>query len=353
MDFSTPKVPRIDARKLPPKAQEALRFRAVHAVLEQGKTQEEVAQMLGIARTTVTYWLKLYRQGGEEALKIKPRGRPKGGKLLGWQAATICSIIRDRCPDQLKLPFSLWTREAVGQLIERKFGIRLSIWTVGRYLRRWNFTPQKPLKRAYERNPKEVKAWLEKEYPRIRKRAKEEGAEIWWGDETGIRSDHQAGRSWAPRGETPVVEVSGKRFRFNMISAINNRGKLKFMIFRERFTTEVFLEFLRRLIRSREKGRKIYLIVDNHRVHRAKRIKEWLKGKEDELELHYLPRYSPELNPDEYLNQDVKTNAGGRRRKRNMEEMEGNVRSYLMSTQRQPEIVRSYFRAPMVRYALD
>ncbi len=151
---------------------------------------------------------------------------------------------------------------------------------MGRYLRRWGFTPQKPLKWAYEQNLEEVKAWLKEEYPRIKQKAWEEGAEIWWGDEMGIRSDHQAGRSWARKGETPVMEVSGKRFRFNMISAINNRGKPKFMILRERFATEIFLEFLRRLIRSRERGRKIYLIVDNHCMHRAKRVKEWLKGKE-------------------------------------------------------------------------
>ena len=289
MNSHSPTIKQIDARKLPPKAQEALRFRAVHAVLEQGKTQEEVAQMLGVARTTVSYWLKLYRKGGEAALEVKKRGRRTGGKLLGWQAATICNIIRDRCPDQVKLPFALWTREAVGQLIERKFGIKLSVWTVGRYLRRWGFTPQKPLKRAYEQNPKEVKAWLEKEYPKIRKKAREEGAEIWWGDETGIKSDHQAGKSWAPRGETPTVEVSGKRFRFNMISAINNRGKLRFMIFRERFTTDVFIEFLSRLLKSREKRRKIYLIVDNHRVHHAKRVKEWVEARKEEMEVYYLP----------------------------------------------------------------
>nr|WP_246167867.1 IS630 family transposase [Thermosulfurimonas marina] len=287
----------------------------------------------------------------KKPLLAKPRGRPKGGKLKGWQAALICNLIRDRCPDQMKLPFALWTREAVGQLIERKFGIKLSVWTVGRYLRRWGFTPQKPLKRAYEQNPKEVKAWLEEEYPRIKQKAREEGAEIYWGDETGIRSDHQAGRSWAPKGETPVVEVSGKRFQFNMISAISNRGKMKFMIFGERFNAEIFIEFLRRLIRSNEK-RKIFLIVDNHRVHHAKKVSKWVSRHKEEIEIFFLPKYSPELNPDEYLNQDVKTNAVGRRRSRTKEELMGNVRSYLMSTQRQPEIVKSYFRAPAVRYAM-
>ena len=309
--------------------------------------------MFGVARTTVTYWLKLYREGGQEALKVKKRGRRPGGKLLGWQAATICNIIRNHCPDQVKLPFALWTREAVGQLIERKFGIKLSVWTVGRYLRRWGFTPQKPLKKAYEQNPKEVTSWLEEEYPRIRQKAREEGAEIWWGDETGISSEHQAGKSWALKGKTPALEVSGRRFRFNMISAINNRGKLKFMIFQERFTANVFIEFLRRMLKSGEKGRKIYLIVDNHRVHHAKKVKEWLEARKDRIELHYLPRYSPELNPNEYLNQDVKTNAVGRRRKRSLLEMEGNVRSYMLSTQKQPEIVKKYFHAPKVRYALD
>ena len=339
-----------DARYLSPKAQEAIRLRAVRAVLD-GQSQTQVAQTFGVARGTVSRWLKIYREKGEEALLAKPRGRPKGGKLLGWQAATICNIIRDRCPEQVKLPFALWTREAVGQLIERRFGVKLSVWTVGRYLRRWGFTPQKPLKRAYEQDPKEVKAWLKEEYPRIKKRAREEGAEIYWGDETGIRSDHQAGRSWAPKGETPVVEVSGKRFRFNMISAINNRGKLKFMIYGERFKAETFIEFLRRLIKSNEK-RKIFLIVDNHRVHHAKKVSEWLRRHKEEIELFFLPKYSPELNPDEYLNQDVKTNAVGRRRARTKEELMGNVRSYLLSTQRQPEIVKSYFRAPAVRYAM-
>ena len=153
--------------------------------------------------------------GGWKALKAKKRGRPKGGKLKGWQSAVIKNLIRDRCPDQLKMPFALWTREAVGQLIEREFGIKLSVWTVGRYLSRWGFTPQKPLKRAYEQNPKEVEAWLKEEYPRIKQKAREEGAEIYWGDEVGIRSDHQAGRSWSPKGKTPVIERPGRRYRFN------------------------------------------------------------------------------------------------------------------------------------------
>jgi len=219
-----------------------VRLRAVGAVLD-GRSQTEAAGILGLARGTVAWWVGIYRRMGWEGLKGKQRGKLQGGKLTGRQAATICNMIRDRCPDQLKLPFALWTREAVGELIERKFGIGLSVWTVGRHLRRWGFTPQKPLRKAYEQNPKEVKRWLEKEYPQIQKKAKEEGAEIWWGDETGSGSDHQAGRSWAPRGKTPAVEVSGKRFELNMISALNNRGWLQFMIFRERFAAGVFLEF--------------------------------------------------------------------------------------------------------------
>ena len=290
-----------DARKLPPPAQEAIRIRAVKTYLKGKKTQEELAQTFGVSRSRISYWVNLYRRGGWKALKAKKRGRPKGGKLKGWQSAVIKNLIRDRCPDQLKMPFALWTREAVGQLIERKFGIKLSVWTVGRYLSRWGFTPQKPLKRAYEQNPKEVEAWLKEEYPRIKQKAREEGAEIYWGDEIGIRSDHQTGRSWSPKGKTPVIEGPGRRYRFNMISPISNRGKLKFMIFRERFTTDIFLEFLRRLVKSNV-NRKVYLIVDNHRVRNAKRVREWVEKRKGRIELFYLPRYSPELNPDEYLN---------------------------------------------------
>ena len=338
----------IDARKLPPKAQEALRFRAVRAV-QDGMTHEEAAKVFGVARTTITKWVQIHRQGGDEALKIRKRGRPKGGKLAGWQAATIVNMIKDRCPDQLKLPWALWTREAVASVIKQKFGIKLSLSSVGRYLRRWGLSPKKPIRRAYERNPRAVERWLHEEYPRIRLSASKENAEIHWCDEMGVRSDHQVGTSWSPVGEKPVVHGTGKRFRCNMISSVTNYGTLRFKLFDGSFTVDVFLDFLKRLVRF--SSRKVYLIVDRHPIHRSKRVREWLEDHKDRIRMYFLPPYSPELNPDEYLNNDVKSNAVGRRRPSTKEELKSNLSSYLRSTQRQPAIVKSYFRAKRVRYA--
>jgi len=338
-----------DARSIDPKAQEALRMRAVRAVVENGKTHQEVANDFGVARGTVTKWVSMYKKGGYEALKGKKQGRPRGGKLAGWQASVIARKVIDKHPEQLKLPWALWTRESVAALIERKFGIKLSVWTVGRYLRRWGFTPQRPLRRAYQRNPKLVEEWLHREYPKIRYKARQEGGEIHWCDEMGVRSDHQTGTTWGQRGKTPVVECTGRRFKCNMISSITNRGTMRFMVFESSFTVEVFKEFLSRLLRSVSK--KVFLIVDNHPVHRSKKISDWVKERSDRIELHFLPPYSPELNPDEYLNNDVKSNAVGRRRAKTKEELMSNIRHYLQSTQRQPSIVRSYFRAKPVRYA--
>src|SRR4030066_1407056 len=186
---------RADFRSLGAGAQEAIRMRAVE-VVKAGMGKSKAAEVFGVSRRAVSRWMSADRQGGKEALKAKQRGRPQGGgKLKPWQCATIVNLVIDRHPDQLKLPFYLWTRQAVGQLIEQRFGIRLSVWTVGRYLGRWGFTPQKPVRRAYEQNPEAVQRWLEEDYPALQRQAKREKAVIYWGDETGLRSDHAVGRS--------------------------------------------------------------------------------------------------------------------------------------------------------------
>jgi transposase len=338
-----------DARRLSPEAQEALRLRVVHAIVDQGMRQVDAARIFGVGRTAIHNWLHAYRRGGDAALKSRRRGRPPGSRLAGHQPATTVRMITDRCPDQLRLPFALWTRDAVRQLIESRFGISLSVWTVGRYLKKWGFTPQKPVHRAYERDPEAVQRWLKREYPAIRRRAKAEKAEIHWGDEMGMRSDHHAGRSYGRKGKTPELPATGQRFGCNMISTITNRGRLAFMVFKRRFTTKVALEFLRRLLRHSR--RKLFLIWDGHPVHRSRAVKRWIKDHADRIEMFFLPGYSPELNPDELLNQDVKTNAVGRRRPSDELEMISNVRSYLRSTQRRPDIVRAYFQEEHVRYA--
>lgn len=337
-----------DARSLPAVAQEDLRQKAVKAILD-GKKQLEVAKILGVARQTVGVWVKKFRHGGEKALKARGKGRPKGGRLLSWQAAQIAKTVQDRHPEQLRLPFYLWTREAVAQLIERRFGHRLSVWTVGRYLSRWGFTPQKPVRRAYEQNPEAVRHWLKEDYPAIQRQAKREKAVIYWGDEMGLRSDHTAGRSYGRCGQTPVIPGTGQRFRCNMISAITNQGRLSFMVFKDGFNSDVFLEFLRRLLRQIQ--RKVFLIIDGHPVHHALKVKRWVEKHAQRINLFYLPGYSPELNPDELVNQDVKSNAVGRRRARNQQELTANTRSYLWGRQRQPHIVRRYFQEKHVRYA--
>ena len=337
-----------DARSLPAVAQEDLRCKVITSILN-GKKQVEAAELFGVTRQAIGKWLKAYREGGSRAIKAKRQGRPRGGSLLPWQSAQIAKTVIDRCPDQLKLPFYLWTREAVGQLIEKRFGIRLSVWTVGRYLARWRFTPQKPVRKAFEKNPEAVRIWLEEEYPAIRKKAKKEKAQIYWGDEMGLRSDHATGRSYGRRGQTPVIPGTGARFGCNMISAITNRGKLNFMVFKERFEADLFKKFLSRLIKQSKN--KVFIIVDRHPVHRSVKVKKWLEENEDHIRMFFLPSYSPELNPDEILNQDVKSNAVGRKRAHNLREMINHIRSFLWGRQRRPGIVVKYFKEKHVRYA--
>lgn len=303
-------MPRDDARSLSASAREVRRRQAVRAV-RSGHTQGQAATTFGVTRQAVANWRRAYRLGGRQALSARTKGRPKGGRLDDRRVASIVRLLRDRRPDQLKLPFYLWTREAVAQLIERRFGPALSVWTVGRYLSAWGFTPQKPVRPAFERDPEAVKRWLKETYPAIRRQAKREKTEIYWGDEMGLRSDHATGRTYSPRGETPVILGTGRRFGRHRISAITNRGRPYFMVFKIRFTVAVFLEFLKRL--ERQLGRPLYLIVDGHPVHRATAVKAWLNEDRRKIRLFFLPGYSPELNPDELLNQDVKRHALGRR----------------------------------------
>jgi transposase len=287
-----------DARCLSPDAQQALRFRVV-AAIRGGLRKSAAARTFGVSRTSIDRWLRTVALGNINSLKSKRRGRRKGTRLASQQAATTVRLIVDRCPDQLKLPFALWTRPAVQQLLAEHFGVEVSVWTVGRYLAGWGLTPQKPVRRAYERDPVAVQRWLDEEYPAIERAAKVEKAEIHWGDELELRSDHQTGTRYGRRGVTPVIPGTGQRFRTNMISTITNLGGLSFMLFSQRFTAKVFLEFVRRLIRLRR--RRLFLIVDSHPVHRSAAVRDWMEAHTHAIRLFFLPGYSPELNPDELL----------------------------------------------------
>jgi len=337
-----------DTRTLSPDTQEELRFRVVTAI-RNGMKKSAAARSFAVSRTSIDAWLRRVAQGNITSLRSKKRGRPPEPRLANHQAATLVKLITDRTPDQLRLAFALWTREAVRDLLAQRCFVQVSVRTAGRYLKRWGFTPQKPLRRAYERNPAAVKRWKEQEYQAIVKQAKAENAEIHWGDQLGARSDHQAGRSYGRRGQTPVIPGTGQRFSANMMSSITNRGHLCFVVFKGKFNAEVFLFFCRRLLRQRR--RKVFLILDGHPVHRSAAARAWLEANRRRLRVFFLPGYSPELNPDEYLNNDVKTNAVGRQRAATQPELISNLEQYLRDTQRRPNIVKKYFHAEPVQYA--
>ena len=255
-----------------------------------------------------------------------------------------------KCPDQLRLPGLLWTRDLVADLIDRRWNIRLSRWTVGRLLKSWGLTPQKPAKRALEQNPAQVRYWLQHKYPAIQRQAEAEGAKIWWRDQTGLRSDHQTGTTWGEKGKTPIVKRSGKRFGCNAVTAITNQGDMRFMVFDGRFKVQTFLEFLDRMVKQ-QAGRKVFLILDRHSVHKSKKVEQWLVGREDKIQLFFLPAYSPELNPDELANQDIKSNVFRSSRPQDKPELMGMLRGFLRSRQRLPSRVKNYFEGKFVSYA--
>jgi transposase len=338
-----------DARKLDGATQAHLRKLVVEAV-HGGMTQTAAASTFGVSLRAVSKWMNLSRAGGSRALRPGKRGRrPGSGRLNHTQAVRMRKLIIRRMPDQLALPFYLWTRECVAELIEREYGIRVSATTAGRYLKAWGMSAQKPVRRAYERNDAAIERWLNEDYPTIAKEAKREKATIYWGDEMGLRSDHISGTSFALKGQTPVVRATGQRFGCNMISAITNRGELSFMVFEGTFRNATFIEFLKRMIK--QATRKIYLIVDGHPVHRSVAVKGFVAENAERLRLIRLPGYCPELNPDELLNQDVKTNALGKSRPTSKAEMIGNVRRHLHRRQKEPHVIRNLFKEKHVRYA--
>jgi transposase len=317
-----------------------------------GLPQAQAARVFGVHPNAVNRWIKRYRQGGWPGLAERRRGRRPGEQaaLSEPQQQEVIALVRESTPDQLGLAELLWTRAAVSELISQRDGLLLARTTVGEYLRGWGFNPQRPQRRALEQNPVAVARWLAEEFPAIRALAKREGEMVLWLDELGMRSDAAAGRSWAPVGRTPVIKGTGKRFRVNMLSAVSNAGMLRFRLFTGSFTAAVFIDFLRRLLRDCG-GRKVHLIVDGHPVHRAKAVSAWVGRHADQIELHFLPGYSPELNPVELLNHDVKANAAGRRRPRSAGELRDELHGYLRRRQRQPAVVVRFFDHPTTRYA--
>jgi len=329
---------------------EALRLRALHGC-ELGFTETEVAELLGVCRETVCHWWSAYAGGGLDALPHDRTGRPLGsGRLLSdAQADRIQQLLRTHQPEELGIAAPLWTRRTVGELIRREYNIPLAARTVGRYLRRWGFTAKRPRRHARDQDPEEVQRWLEETYPAIEERAKEEGAEIHWGDEVGVAADQHSAYGYAPKGEAATMDVPDPHVRVNQISTITNSGEVRFMTYTQTMTAALFLVFLDRLLRSTTG--KVFLIVDHLRAHMTPAVQEWLAAHRDRIEVFYLPRYAPELNPDEYLNNDLK----GRVNDAGLPHEKGEVRSRIQGFMRRllhlPEHVMSYFCHPSVQYA--
>ena len=330
--------------------QEAIRIKAVKARLK-GKKAGEVAETFGITTQALRRWIIKYEKGGIKALKNKTRGRALNSKrsLTSEQESYIYQTIIDKYPDQLKFSFGLWSREAIRQLILREFKIDMPLRTITGYLQRWGMTPQKPIKRAYEKDDKKVSKWLKEEYPNIKKRAQKENAEIHWGDETNCQSIPNNFRGFSPKGVTPVLKHSVKKFKVNMISSVSNTGKMRFMFFDGSFNSNVFIEFMKRLIKGANK--KVFLIVDNLRVHHSKVIKDWVAKRHNEIELFYLPPYCPDLNPDEYLNNAFKQNANKKKIPKNQSDLEKNTRGYMRSLQKRPDNIKGFFNHERTKYA--
>lgn len=344
---------KVDLRKLSKEVKEQKRLEAIR-MRERGMGRNQIAEILGVSPWSVTQWWNAYKKEGKKALKVKSPGvkEGEGRKLTPEQEAHIQKLLIDKSPQQLKFPFALWDRRGVKELIQRECGIDLAIRTVGDYLNRWGFTPQKPAKQACEQSPAKVQEWLDESYPKIHQRAKKENAEIHWGDETGLRNTSQHGRSYAPRGKTPIQRIPAKRVSTNIISTVTNQGKVRFMGYHGTMTTRVLLRFCRRLIQQSD--RKIFLILDNLSVHHSKLFKCWLDRYKERIEVFYLPAYSPELNPDEYLNADLKMGVHSKSPVQTREALaEEAQQKHLRMLQKNPQRVQAYFKHPKICYAAE
>lgn len=339
----------MDGRTLSHEALEAIRIRAVKRV-EAGESPEVVIDALGFYRSAIYNWLARYREGGLEALKARKAAGPTP-KLDGKQLRRLYRIITANNPLQLGFEFALWTRAMIRELIRDEFDVRLTEVSVGRLLRKLGLSPQRPLRKAYQRDEAKVKAWRKEAYPEIQKLAKAQGATIYFGDEARIRSDTHSGTTWSPTGETPVIETTGGRFSINMVSAVSAQGLLRFMTFEGRMNAERFIEFLRRLIDRAPTP--VFLILDGHPVHKSKRVQEYVASTNGRLRLFILPPYSPHLNPDEWVWNWLKRHKLGKARVAGPDQFRTLVDRYLRSLQKLPELIRGFFADPNLAYIAE
>jgi transposase len=339
-----------DAKHLSPEGQFQIRKNIVR-LKKQGKTPGEIVSLLDVSRRHIDSTIKKYRESGFAGIKLRRRGRRLGGnrRLMLEQEQGIRNTIIDKNPEQLRLKGCLWTRKNIAEYIERTCKLPMPLSTLGYYLSRWGFSVQRPVRRAYKHDERKVTDWVEREFPGIKERAKQENAEIFFGDETGIQNTANYAKGYAKIGQTPVVQTESRKMKINMLSAVSGRGKLRFMLYRDNMDADKLIDFLSRLARGNEK--KVFLVLDNLRVHHSKKTMAWAKRNKAGLELFYLPPYAPELNPGEYLNSDLKRGVGNRAMPHSENELESNVRSHMKTVQVYKEKIKSFFRAPTTAYA--
>jgi len=341
---------KLDGRTLSHEMSEKIRRMAVQRVKE-GEKPSVVIRSFGFGRTSIYRWLNTERKNGAQGLAARrhPGRKPA---LSPRQKLKVRSWICGKDPRQYGFDFGLWTRQIVSALIQEKFGITLGLTAVGRLLNQLEITPQKPLRRAYERDPIAIENWKREKYPALKARAKRRKAEIFFLDEAGVRSDQVLGRTWGEKGKTPEVRTSGQRQSINAISAINARGAFWYEVYSGRFNATRFKEeFLKSFMRGRK--RPVFLVVDGHPSHRAKMISAYVKQQKGRLELHFLPGYAPELNPDEFVWNYVKHEGVSKKPLKHNESLRCRVENDLAGIKRQPALVRSFFRAPSVSYTKD
>src|SRR5437867_4927997 len=341
---------RIDGRTLEHKTLEHLRTTAVRRVVEDGEAPSVVMQSMGLCRTSVYRWLRRYEDGGLEALVEKIAQGPEP-KLSEKQRQQVKGWIVGKDPRQYGFDYGLWTRRIVQSLIEQKFGLSLGLTAVGRLLAGLEITPQKPLRRAYERDPERIQKWLDDDYPKLRRRAKKYGAKIYFLDEAGFHSDPVLGRTYGLKGHTPVVATSGQRQSINAISAVNAKGEFWYNVYSGKLNAGRFVEFLQDFMKRRRE--RIFLVVDGHPSHKAKKVQAYVESLGGKLELHLLPPYAPELNPDEFVWGHAKTNGVSKKPLHQNESLKERVESDLAGIKENKSLVRSFFCAQSVAYARD
>jgi transposase len=332
-----------DARELSDEVMDAIRLRALWGV-QNGRTETETAMLLGVSRETVSRWWTAYAAHGLEALPGDRTGRPVGsGRTLSDEQSQHIQELIDECsPEDLGIAAALWTRKAVRDLIRNEYGIDIATRTVGTYLERWGYTAKVPSRRSKRQDPDEVAEWLEKTYPEIERRAAREGAEIHWCDETGAAADSQSRKGYSRRGEPAVIEMPAPHIRLNLVSTISNEGEVHFHVYKEMMTGTLFIKFLEQLLT--ETTAKIFLILDRLRAHQTQEVMDWVAERADRIELFWLPRYSPELNPNEYLNNDLKGAIGAEGLPNDKNELRSRIEGFMGKLLNLPEHVRSYFQ---------